>query len=287
LSLLGEIVEEVSGIPYKQYIEENILKPLQMADTCTELPESLWRGQLSTGYSSLMRDGSRAMLPLFQALGIGPAAGFSSTVEDLAKFASWQFRLLEKGGEEILKASTLREMHRVHWVDPDWNAARGLGFSVSEVDGRTMVGHGGSCPGYRTTLSIDPGKKQAFVVMINASGASPSRYATGMREILNKAGSGEEGKKADVDLEAYSGIYKAQPWGGETVVLPWQGKLAMFGLPNSNPANSMTQLKYIEGDTFRRIRKYEMLGEEILFERDETGKVIRMWRNSQYKDKIK
>ena len=92
LSLLGEIVAEVSGIPYEQYIEENILKPLRMADTRTELPESLWKGQLATGYSALMRVGSRAMLPLFQAKGIGPAAGFSSTVEDLARFASWQFR---------------------------------------------------------------------------------------------------------------------------------------------------------------------------------------------------
>ena len=287
MSLLGEIVAEVSGMPYQKYIEENILKPLRLANTRTKLPESLWRGKLATGYTAKKRDGTRSMLPLFQAEGIAAAAGFSSTVEDLARFASWQFCLLEKGGEEILKASTLREMQRVHWVDPDWKTTWGLGFSVREVDGKTMVGHGGSCPGYRSTLTIDPSKKQAFIVMINAMGVSPSKYATGMRDILKKATDKAEQEKAAVDLEAYVGHYNAQPWGGETAILPWQGKLAVFGLPSENPAKSLTLLKHIEGDTFRRLRKDETLGEEVVFERDKTGKVVRMWQHSNYENKIR
>jgi CubicO group peptidase (beta-lactamase class C family) len=287
LTLLGEIVAEVSGMPYEKYIEENILKPLHLANTRTKLPESLWRTKLATGYTALKRDGSRGMLPLFQAKGIAPAAGFSSTVEDLALFASWQFRLLEKGGEEILKASTLREMQRVHWVDPDWKTAWELGFSAWEDDGKTMVGHGGSCPGYRSSLNIDPNKKQAFIVMINAQGVSPGKYAKGMREILKKAENKEKEEKTEVDLEAYAGNYDAQPWWGETVVLPWQGKLAMFGLPSENPAKDLTLLKHIEGDTFRRVRDDKTLGEEVVFERDKAGKVCRMWQNSNYENKIR
>lgn len=287
MTLLGEIVAEVSGMSYQQYIEENILKPLHLDDTHTNLPESLWRQKLATGYTALKRDGTRDMLPLFQARGIAAAAGFSSTVEDLARFASWQFRLLEKGGEEILKASTLREMQRVHWVDPDWQTTWGLGFSVWEVDGRTMVGHGGSCPGYRSTLNVVPHKKQAFIVMINAQGVSPNKYATGMRDIMKKAANKAKEEKSALNLEAYAGHYNAQPWWGEIAVLPWQGKLAVFGLPSENPAKDLTLLKHIEGDTFRRIRKDETLGEEVVFERDETGKVFRMWQHSNYNDKIR
>jgi len=242
---------------------------------------------LATGHTSKKRDGTRSMLPLFQAEGIAAAAGFSSTVEDLARFASWQFRLLEKGGEEIIKASTLREMHRVHWVNPDWKTTWGLGFSVWEVDGKTMVGHGGSCPGYRSTLTIDPSKKQAFIVMINASGVSPSKYVTGMRDILKKAKDKAKEEKAAVDLEAYAGLYDSQPWWGETAILPWQGKLAVFGLPSENPGKSLTMLKHIEGDTFRRVRKDETLGEEVVFERDKSGKVFRMWQHSNYENKIR
>ncbi len=288
LTLLGEIVAEVSGIPFPTYIRDNILEPLRLSDTRPKMPESLWRGRLATGYSALKRDGSRDMLKLFQAEGISPAAGFSSTVEDLARFASWQFRLLEKGGEEILKASTLREMQRVHWMDPDWDTAWGLGFSVYEVDDRTFVGHGGSCPGYRSTLRMDPHKKQAFIAMINAQGVSPNKYATGMRALMKKALSEkEESVSETVDPEAYAGTYNAQPWWGETAVFPWYGKLAVLGLPSENPAQGITLLKHIEADTFRRIRDDKTLGEEVLFERDAEGNVVRMWQHSNYKDKLR
>jgi CubicO group peptidase (beta-lactamase class C family) len=288
LTLLGEIVAELSGMSFDQYIEENILKPLRMEDTRTKLPEDLWRGKLATGYSAEKRDGTRDMLPLFQAEGITPAAGFSSTVEDLAQFASWQFRLLEKGGEEILKASTLREMQHVHWTDPDWKTSWGLGFAVYQVDGRTLVGHGGSCPGYRTTLTIDPAKKKAFIVMINAQNVSPERYATGMREILEKAEKADkEEVKEGINLDDYAGLYNAQPWQGETAVFPWYGKLAVIGLPTQNPARGMTILKHIEDDTFRRVRDDKTLGEEVVFERDDSGEVFRMWQHSNYEDRIK
>ena len=50
----------------------------------------------------------------------------------------WQFRLLGDGGDEILRAATLREMQRVHWVDPDWETTWGLGFAVSR-DGEIVL----------------------------------------------------------------------------------------------------------------------------------------------------
>lgn len=288
MSLLGEVVAELSGQSYDDYLREKILKPLGLNDTRPYLPKELWRNRLATGYSSLTRNGTRERLPFFQAEGIKPAAGFSSTVLDLAKFASWQFRLLARGGEEVLKAPTLREMHRVHWMDPDWKTSWGLGFSVYEIDGQTIVGHGGSCPGYRSLLMIDPGRKQAYVVMINASGTEPEKYARGMRDILKKAAAG---KRADpepqLNLEDYAGYYDAQPWWGENVVLPWQGNLAVVSLPSDNPARGLTLLRHIEADTFRRIRDDETLGEEVIFERDQSGRVIRMVRHSNYYPKIK
>ena len=303
LTLLGEIVAEVAGVPYQEYVEKRILTPLRLADTRTYLPESLWRGRLATGYSALSRDGRRRMLELFQARGITAAAGYSSTVEDLARFASWQFRLLERGGEEILKASTLREMHRVHWMDPDWKTAWGLGFSVRELDGRSIVGHGGSCPGYRTALELDLARKLACIVMINAQGTNPTLYTKGIRDILKKAGAGagrteaeasspakDTEEKADgdpVDLEPFAGLYDAQPWWGEMAVAPWQGKLVLFSLPSKNPAEHLTFLQWIEGDTFRRVRDDDQLGETVRFERDAAGKVSRMWRHSNYRRKIR
>jgi len=135
---------------------------------------------------------------------------------------------------------------------------------------------------------IDPHKKQAFIVMINAQGVSPNKYARGIREILKKAVSKEKEEKAkDLDLEAYAGYYNSQPWWGETVIIPWYGKLAMVGLPSDNPAQSISLHKHIKGDIFRRIRDDDTLGEEVIFERDDSGKVVRMWRHSNYRDKIR
>ena len=176
LTLLGEIVEKVSGKKYNDYVEEKILKPLQLTSTHPYLPTADFGKKMAIGYSALKRDGSREPVELFDARGITAAAGFSSTVEDLSRFASWQFRLLEKGRAELLQASTLKEMQRVHWMDPDWTTSWGLGFSVSKQGTNTLVGHGGSCPGYRTTLQLDPKEKMAYSVMINAGGESPEFF---------------------------------------------------------------------------------------------------------------
>ena len=148
------------------------------------------------------------------------------------------------------------------------------------------MGHGGACPGYRTTLLLDPQEKYAFVVMINAGGTSPDLYARQMRNILLKA-SKEKNMKADsLHLESYSGRYNSQPWSSETIVLPWYGKLAMLGLPNESPHDGMTLMKHVQGDTFRRVRSDDTLGEEITFEKDKTGKVFKLWHHSNSSTKM-
>jgi len=290
LTLAGEIVAATSGVPYDQYIRENILNPLGMTRTTPEIPADLWGNEMAVGYSAITRDGERVPMPLFQARGIAPAAGFASTVEDLARFASWQFRLLESHGSEILDSNTLREMHRVHWVDPGWNTTWGLGFTVFRNDDETFVGHGGSCPGYRSQLTLQTRAKVATIFMANALGVTPGAFTARTFEIVAPAirkalDEGEEAWEADTSLEKYVGTY-SQSFGGETAVIPWEGKLAMVFLPTEDPLGSLTRLEHMEGDTFRRIRPDEELGEEISFE-VEDGEVVRMWRNNNFMEKVR
>lgn len=287
MTLLGQIVEKISGLPYEVYIEENILKPLRLRSTYPNLPRELWGNRLATGYSSLNRQGTREVVPLFDARAIQAAAGYSSTVEDLAQFAEWQFRLLENGGKEILHASTLRDMQRVHWVDPDWKIHWGLGFVVFQQGGSTLTGHWGTCPGYRSILLLDPAEKLAFIVLVNAM-ENPWRYASQMRSIILKGQGERVGRRDTVDLAPYLGTYDAQPFGSEKKVLSWYGNLAILDLPTNNPLEDMTLLEHISGDTFRRIRRDDGLGEEVVFERDEkTGEVIKMWSHSNFSRKLK
>lgn len=287
LTLLGEIVEKVSGKKYNDYVEEKILKPLQLSSTHPYMPKEEYGKKLAIGYSAIMRDGNREPVALFDARGITAAAGYSSNVTDLAHFASWQLRLLENGGKEVLLSSTLKEMQRVHWIDPDWTTSWGLGFSVSKQGNSTIVGHGGSCPGYRSIVQLDPKEKMAYTVMINAGGESPELYAREIREVLAKIPKEKQSLKADVDLNKFAGIYSSQPWSSEFLVTPWYGDLAIVDLPSTNPDESMTLLRHVEGNKFRRVRSDKTLGEEHIFETDASGKVTRVLRHSNYSKKIK
>jgi len=287
LTLLGEIVEEVSGMPYDQYIQENILTPLGLSNTRTVLPESMYGDDLAIGYSAITRNGAREKVNLFQANGIKPAAGYSSTVEDLGTFASWQFRLLDTTTTEILQPATLRNMHNVHWVNPDFNLYWGLGFSVNKgPDGSKWVGHGGSCPGYRSSLMIHPSSSKAYAVIINASGTNPSKYARGIHGILSKVSDTQEDEEDQIDLTPYVGYYNAQPWGSEGYMGQLNGQLVSIQLPTDDPAQSMTFYKHIEGDTFRRLRDNGELGESLVFERNEQGEVERVIIHNNYRTKI-
>jgi len=289
LTLLGEIVAEISGMPYEDYVEQNILIPLGLSNTRSNMPENLYGEELAIGYGAINREGNRNKVKLFQANGIAPAAGFSSTVEDLGKFASWQFRLRDSSLVEILKPSTLKNMQRVHWTNPDWSTTWGLGFAIYKgSDGNTWVGHGGSCPGYRSTLQINLKTKRAFSVMINASGTNPNKYMKGINAIMNKMGT----TKKDLDNEAseklkeYVGYYDSSPWWGETYISTFNGKLVSLGLPSEEPAESMTFYKHVDGDIFRRVRKDKTLGETLTFMRDQDGKIIKIERHGNFSSKI-
>ncbi|MCY7422521.1 MAG: serine hydrolase [Chitinophagaceae bacterium] len=88
---------------------------------------------------------------------ITPAAGYSSNVIDLAKFASWQLRLLPAGKSEVLKTSTLKEMQRIQWTSPDKKLTWVPDFYIEyNANGTTTVEHDGSCPGYVSVVMIDP-----------------------------------------------------------------------------------------------------------------------------------
>ncbi|MFC1728916.1 serine hydrolase [candidate division KSB1 bacterium] len=292
LTLAGEIVAQVSGRDYADYVKQNILDPLGLADTRPKLPEELKGGQLATGYGAKTRDGIRNEMPLFQARGIAPAAGFSSTVEDLARFASWQFHLLGGGSHEVLQPNTLREMHRVHWLDPDWDTTWGLGFSVWQSNDKTFVGHGGSCPGYRSQLILQPKEKFAAVFMANASGVNTGMYTERAYEIVTPAiadalESPGTAVEPDPALEKYTGTYGGAPWGGERAVLVWKGELAMVSFPTNDPLGGLVKLKHIEENTFRRVRDDGELGEKIIFEEGRDGRITRVWQNSNFRVKVR
>lgn len=286
LTLVGEIVAAKAGESYDAYVRRMVLQPLGLNSTYPEMPEALRGGRLATGYGSITRSGRREQVPFFQARGIAPAAGFASTADDLARFAAWNFRVLAGKGSEVLKPNTLREMQRVHWVDPDFGTHWGLGFSVWRDGDKTFTGHGGSCPGYRSQLLMHPQTKVAAVFLANAM-VNSGGYAQRMYDIIAPAvafatDTTRKPPTRDATLQRYLGSYDDAPWGGETAVVEWEDGLALLSLPTMNPVRDLMKIRKVEGaeHTFRRVRRDGSLGETIRFELGPDGKAIRYWQHN-------
>ncbi|MEM1412173.1 MAG: serine hydrolase [Pseudomonadota bacterium] len=289
LTLVGEIVEAVSGQPYDAYMRQALLDPLGMTSTTTDMPVEL-RGQaLAIGHTALKRDGTRDTVAPYQARGIAPAAGYASSVNDLAKFASWQFRTLEGNGNGLLRAASLREMQRVQWVDDDFEMTWGLGFSVQRSGDRTFARHGGGCPGYYTEFRLEPASKLGVIVLTNTIGSSPGRYAAQAFEAIAPAikralDSSAEANERKEDFAAYTGVYRTI-W-GETLIVPWNDGLAMLELESASPADDMETLRHVDGNVFRRVRSDGSLGETVTFELDDTGIARRFQRHSIFQERL-
>ena len=290
ITLAGEVVSAISGKPYDQYIRERILQPVGLKSTFTEIPLHEKGKRLAVGYSARRRDGTRAPLAPFQVRGIAPAAGFASTAHDLAQFAEWQFRVLANKETTVIDPRTLREMQRANWVEPDLEEFWGLGFAVWKVADKVFVGHGGSCPGFRTQFMMKPDDKVAVAVLANASGVNTGGYAKAIYEIVAptlKSDTMPPIASPPVDLTPFIGSYDEFPWSGETIFVAWGDDLAVVGMPEMNPFKELERLRKSGPHEFRRVRKDGSLGEIVKFDMGPDGKATRVWWHSNPSNRVK
>jgi CubicO group peptidase (beta-lactamase class C family) len=288
LSLAGEIVQERSGQEYQAYIRANILDPLGLSSTRTYYPEKLRGDELAIGYTGMDRSGTREPVNPFFTRGITPAAGLTSSVNDLARFASWQFRLLEEGGVEVLDANTLREMHRVHWMDDDEGWMFGLGFEIWRVGDIVVVGHGGGCPGYITNFLMTAKDEIAIVSLTNAGDGPAQRVAQNMLKTISVALKEAKTPAKDTvpDFSMYEGNYVARPWGGELAIRQWGTQLVAIEIPSDELDEAMTKLEHDDGHTFVRLTDDDEPREPWVFEIADDGKAERILRHSGYLKRI-
>ena len=291
LALTGDVVEAVSGEPYPAYVKRHILDPLGMKDTSVVSPDPA-DPRLARPYGRRMPDGSRAPAPYVDTRGITAAANMTTSVTDLARFAMLQLRDGPAGAAQILRGSTIREMQRVHWLEPDWQAGWGLGFRIQRAGGKTSFGHGGSLPGYRTLLRIWPADKLAVIVMTNADDGNPEQFVDRAQQYVGppiaKATARDDGRAPDPAWQRYAGRYRNR-WSDVQVLLVDDGLLFIEpGLPD--PLAMATRLHPIEGreHTFRAEEKdsYGSHGETVVFELGPDGRVRRIRFGENYIDAV-
>jgi len=280
LSLSGEVVAAASGESWSDYVQGHILTPLGMKSS-SAAPSAELVARLARAYQRKPAEGQRALMDYYDTGAIAPAAALVSTLEDLARFASFH---LGAGGENVLSAATRRDMQRLRYINPSWSSGRGLGFLIERSEGRTLVSHGGWIGGHRADLLLDPARNLAVVALTNADDVSPGLFTRKALDVLGEriAGSGKKpaaGKEPDPAWQRYLGVY-TDPWGWEYQVLILGGGLVLYEHnypPEEEPSDSITRLEPLSDRVFRQSD-----GETIEFELDQDGKVERLRRRSEY-----
>lgn len=277
LALAGEVVMAVTKQPFAAYVRERILQPLGMERTLVDCPAA-GDPRLACGYSRRLPGKPREDAPYSDSDGIGPAANMTTCVSDLARFAMLQFRDGPAKGAQVLSGSSLREMQRIHWLEPEWQAGWGLGFRIERIEGKTWIGHGGALRGYRSHLHCCPADKIAFVVLTNSDDGNASMYtnkaAKWLVPALIKAAKPEEAHP-DVDpaWAAYEGRYR-NAW-GDHQVLVYKGELVLLDPSQADPLMTMIRLQPLGAHSFKMEAKHGFLshGEACTFDVDSNGKV--------------
>ena len=247
--LLGEVIARLSGRPYVDYIRSEILDPLGMSSSVFELTEDQ-RGRFFSGYDAEV-PGYPETLPLRRARythlnGVMACGQLHSTVHDLAKWISFQFREDggARGGPQVLSGSTLAEMHHPQYIEPDWSSGQCLGWRVSRIGDHVYHGHGGGIHGFASQVSFNLPAKTGVIVLANAwplttveplaqelieiaVGAEPASTITTPRSTPTSERAVEA---APVELQPYLGRYFAEP--GMPIVIDFQAGVLHISLPS-------------------------------------------------------
>jgi CubicO group peptidase (beta-lactamase class C family) len=285
-TIAGMVVEQVSGMSWADYLQKNIFDPLGMSASSVDREDP----KMATGYGRRMPDGSREVFPFVDARGMAAATGLTSTVSDMAKFVSAQFRSGKRGGDRILSTPSLREMHRVRMLESTWTRGQGIGFSVQRIDDRLYVGHGGGYPGYTTNTLIQLDSKVGVIVLTNAGDSNPAQIAQRLMATVGKTVAEATKPKPekvtwDPAWERFAGVYRSR--GGESRVLVMKERLVIMD-PWATDIEDPIELEPIGDGTFRMLAPTGggPVGEIVRFV-EENGEVVRMITGDSYADRVR
>ncbi len=138
-AMLALIVERLSGLPFDEFMEQNIFHPLEMTSTFVYNSKNRKTFEYETnGYTKSRRRAGMDFLD-----GVTGDKGMFSTVEDMFL---WDQALYS---EKIVKQSTLDEAFTPSSYDYKRDNNYGYGFRIDTlIDGSKIVYHGGWWRGY-------------------------------------------------------------------------------------------------------------------------------------------
>ncbi len=169
--LAGEIVERISGVSLKDYLQRHFFTPLGMNATRLTPTTGELVCNLAQGYLP-QPDGLFIKAP--HAFPLGGEGGLVSTVQDLAL---WD-QALETGLADRAGLTSQARFTNAHLN----SYARGL--VVSQHRGVRTEDHGGLWPGFRTAFLRAPEQRTTIICIANSGAIDPAHLAFATLDML-------------------------------------------------------------------------------------------------------
>jgi CubicO group peptidase (beta-lactamase class C family) len=164
-ALLGQLVEDVSGEPFAERMQEQVFQPLGMQHTDFVRSERV-RDRLAVGYA---RKRAHLRPVKDREIAVAPAGSVFSTARDMGLYGA---ALLGGGANEhgrVLRAETLAAMLEPQGGLEVGGAAMGLAFFLDRLDGRRIVGHDGGWAGFVSSCFVAPDDGVGVLAFTNTS----------------------------------------------------------------------------------------------------------------------
>jgi len=175
-AIAAYIVEQVSGKPWDDYVEESILKPLGMTHTTFRqpVPQRL-STNISKGYTYSKGE---FQAKAFVYVPLAPVASASTTAKDMANFMNAHLNNGRLGDSQIFRAKTAQQMHRALFRHaPELNPIAHGFFDISR-NGHWVIGHGGNILYFHSQMALLPEHKVGLFVCYNAAGGAKATMET-------------------------------------------------------------------------------------------------------------
>lgn len=167
-TLLGVIVERVTGQSFREYTQENIFKPLGMTSTHFHDDHEMIVKNRAYSYHPDSAQGFKLSALNYANVG---ATSLFTTVEDMAKWVL-NFETASIGGPAVIE-----QMYQQGVLNNGQKINYAFGLSIDQYRGLKTIGHGGADAGYRSYVVRFPEQKFAVVVLSNLSTFNPARLA--------------------------------------------------------------------------------------------------------------
>ena len=217
-SILGRIIEVVTGAVWDAVMRERLFDPLGLIQTGT-LPEEALLHRTAVGHVTPQPGAPPQVAPVWMLpRSCGPMGLINSTVGDVLTFARLH---LDAGktqdGTQLVSAESVRAMQHPQVASPDRHTLGthwGLGVILFEWDGRPVYGHDGGTIGQSSRLRIVPDAGLAVALVANG-GETQRVYQALFSELMSElagiampAPLDVPAQPADVDLAPYAGAYE-------------------------------------------------------------------------------